>query len=97
MAGETHAKTEHHIMMNRLVCTEAKQQIAIKTTGKNFAVASKTNKRVFRKRGGCKNFHRGTVFLSERYLESKFSEWKVPNQPPPPPLHPLWYQVQKLS
>ena len=62
MAGETHAETEHHILMNRLVSTEAKQQIASKTKGKNFAVASKTNKRVFRKGGGCKNFYRGTGF-----------------------------------
>ena len=53
---------EQHILMNRLVSSEAKQQIASKEKGKKFAVASKTNNMVFRKGGGCKNFHRSTAF-----------------------------------
>ena len=73
MARKTYAQTEHHILVNRLVSTEAKQQITSKTKGKTFAVAPKTNKRILRKGGGCKSFHRGNVF-SERNLESRFSE-----------------------
>ena len=73
MTRKTFAQTENHILVNRLVSTEAKQKIASKTKGKTFAVAPKTNERVLRKGGGCKNFHKGTV-LSERNLESRFSE-----------------------
>ena len=34
MARKTYAQTEHYILVNRLECTEAKQQIASKTKGK---------------------------------------------------------------
>ena len=70
MAGETYAKTEHYILMNRQVFTEAKNKLRARQKEKNFAMASKTNKRVLRKGGGVAKFSQRHYFLSERKLES---------------------------
>ena len=69
MAGETYAQMEHHILMNRLVSTEAKQQIASKTKRKSLLWHPR-QKRGLEKGRGMQKILQRHCFLSERNLES---------------------------